>query len=424
MLLRSNSERDGDGLNSRPPKDLVASTRKFFRDIFPVAYQNVLKLDSKPFTPEYEACLKDAYDVVRPFGDVPQELGISLSRSLEAARVLLEMMTVGAGALSTTEHVLSNANEECSNKLLKAGGCARCGGHDARPCRNYCLNVARGCMGSQLVELDGPWAGFVEGVERLTRVDADAALRELDSKVSTAIMYVIENKNILENKVKSECGPPTTVEAGLTPPPPTPGSVKRDDFRAPPPETELLQFAATLASTKKLFSGLADRLCDETEFAEETNDHCWNGEAIGEYTKSLVPSSSLVDQKYNPEITSTPPQDPRVATIADRLQQARQLLMSHTGTGEVQAEAFMQGDEAGEEGSGSGRSYSDDDASYDAEGSGEEGSGTQDVEGRPIEGKEPTYTSTPKTKGASTSRPLFSIIFTTAVLAMLGHCLT
>lgn len=56
-------------------------------------------------------------------------------------------------------------------------------------------------MGSLLVELDGPWSGYVEGVERLTRVDADAALRELETKVSRAIMYALENRSTLENKV-------------------------------------------------------------------------------------------------------------------------------------------------------------------------------------------------------------------------------
>lgn len=40
----------------------------------------------------------------------------------------------------------------------------------------------------------------------------------------------------------------------------------------------------------------------------------------------------------------------------------------------------MQGDEAGDEGSGSGgRSYPDDDAGYDTEGSGDEGSGIPDI---------------------------------------------
>lgn len=56
-----------------------------------------------------------------------------------------------------------------------------------------------------------------------------------------------------------------------------------------------------------------------------------------------------------------------------------QLLVSHSWGGSAPAaEAFMQGDEAGDEGSGSGRSYNEDDAAYDAEGSGEEGSGLQE----------------------------------------------
>lgn len=56
--------------------------------------------------------------------------------------------------------------------------------------------------------------------------------------------------------------------------------------------------------------------------------------------------------------------------------------MSHAGVSETQAEAFMQGDEAGEEGSGSGRSYPDDDTTYDSEGSGEEGSGSPEGGGK------------------------------------------
>lgn len=72
------------------------------------------------------------------------QMGSSLSRSLEAARVLLQVLAAGAGALESSELVLSNTNEECFNKLLRVAGCARCRGHDVRPCRNYCLNVARG----------------------------------------------------------------------------------------------------------------------------------------------------------------------------------------------------------------------------------------------------------------------------------------
>ncbi|XP_014357167.2 division abnormally delayed protein [Papilio machaon] len=416
ILLRSDERETNVDMISSPPKDLAASTRKFFRDIFPVAYQNILKLDAKQFTPEYEACLQDAYDAVKPFGEVPQQLGSSLSRSMEAARVLLQVLAVGASALTASEQLLVTSNEECQNKILIAAGCAHCKGYDVSPCQHYCLNIARGCIGSLVSELEAPWAGYVEGVERVARADADAALRALDARVSEAIMHALENHAVLEKKVRQECGSPTTLDVtGLTAPTPTPGAARRDALRAPPPDTELLQFAATLAASKKLFSGLADKLCDESEFANEGNTECWNGETVGEYTKPLVASASNSDQKYNPEITSGVKQDLRVAALGDKLRQARQLLVSHSWGTPPAAEAFMQGDEAGDEGSGSGRSYTDDDAAYDAEGSGEEGSGAQDVGSKTFVREENTYSSTEKTSAGTRSRPLLALTFVVAI---------
>lgn len=64
-------------------------------------------------------------------------------------------------------------------------------------------SFAHRCLGSLLSQLDGPWAGYVEGVERLTRVDADVALRQLEAKVQEAIMYSFENRIVLENKVSA-----------------------------------------------------------------------------------------------------------------------------------------------------------------------------------------------------------------------------
>ncbi|XP_023933979.1 division abnormally delayed protein [Bicyclus anynana] len=422
ILLKSSSdEGNGAELGSPSPKDLTISTNKFFREVFPVAYQNVLKLYPKQFMPEYEACLKDAYDAVQPFGDVPQQLGVSLSQSLEAARALLQALLVGAEVLATSEGMLAASNEECSTKLLQLGGCSRCKGFNTSPCRNYCLNVARGCIGSLVVDLDAPWAGYVEGVERLARTDADAALRTLDSKVSSAIMHALENHVILEKKVRQECGPPTTLDTPNTATTwSTPGASRRDALRAPPPDTELLQFAATLSASKKLFASLSDRLCDEPDFANENNEQCWNGETIGEYTKALVSSASISDQKYNPEITATAHEDFRLAVLGVKLQHARQVLVSHSWAGSVPAaESFMQSDEAGDEGSGSGRSYSEDDATYDAEGSGEEGSGEQEAGSKAFE--ETTYSSTPRTSSAAAFEPLMSIVISFATYQFLQY---
>lgn len=60
-------------------------------------------------------------------------------------------------------------------------------------------------------------------------------------------------------------------------------SSRRNSLRAPPPDTELLQFAASLAATKRLFSGLSDKICDDPDIAEGRDNNCWTGESVGEY---------------------------------------------------------------------------------------------------------------------------------------------
>ncbi|KAI8430189.1 hypothetical protein MSG28_000544 [Choristoneura fumiferana] len=161
------------------------------------------------------------------------------------------------------------------------------------------------------------------------------------------------------------------------------GAGRREALRAPPPDAELLQCAAALANTKRLFSALLDQLCDEPDFADDDNEHCWNGHTVGDrhvgsrnrksclrfhigdaslpkrrqgirlricqltsqwrdgraHAPTPPPASptapppfgpyfahcAVIDQKYNPEIEGRAPQDPEVAALADRLRQARQV---------------------------------------------------------------------------------------------------
>ncbi|CAH0747132.1 unnamed protein product [Diatraea saccharalis] len=276
LRMESNTEE----LGSRPPKDLADSSRKFFREIFPVTYQSVLKLEAKQFTPEYEECLKAAYDAVLPFGDIPKQMGSSLSRSLEAARVILKVLAAGASALNASERVLVSTDEECYDKILRVHGCSYCRGYDVKPCKIYCLNVARGCIGSLVAELDAPWDSYTEGLELLTKPDADVALRDLETQVSKAIMYAyaLENHAILESKVRQECGTPATFDLPSQPSTPHPPAARRNSLRAPPPYTELLHFAASLARNKRLFAKMTDQLC---EAENEDDAQCWNGDSVG-----------------------------------------------------------------------------------------------------------------------------------------------
>ncbi|KOB72963.1 putative dally, partial [Operophtera brumata] len=107
-VLRSSSDRDLHSIviESSPPRDLVDSARKFFRDIFPLVYLNLAKLDSKKFTPEYEACLKDAYDAVQPYGapDPPRIIQGAFIDATEDQALDIECVSVGGKPASEVKY--------------------------------------------------------------------------------------------------------------------------------------------------------------------------------------------------------------------------------------------------------------------------------------------------------------------------------
>lgn len=50
----------------------------------------------------------------------------------------------------------------------------------------------------------------------------------------------------------------------------------------PLPESELERFLLSIGKTKGFYNYLADTLCDDENFAELKDQHCWNGERIAE----------------------------------------------------------------------------------------------------------------------------------------------
>ncbi|KAJ8950085.1 hypothetical protein NQ318_017810 [Aromia moschata] len=190
------------------PEEVVASVMAFFTDLFPLAYHHSADISNKDFTLDYKECLKKSFETISPFGDIPAQISQSLSKSLEATRLLLQAFRVGAEVLNTTDTLLIDEggaeHSECHDSLVKMTYCPRClgmAGH-AKPCSGYCLNVLRGCIAKYVAELDPPWNGYVEGVESLliamkrgnndAGVNADVVIRNLDTKISAAIMHYME----------------------------------------------------------------------------------------------------------------------------------------------------------------------------------------------------------------------------------------
>lgn len=128
-----------------------------------------------------------------------------------------QALSIGVEVLNATDALLAEENSKtntgCHDALLKMTHCPKCMGlsGSAKPCSGYCLNVLRGCLTKYVAELDSPWNGYVEGVERLVNavkqhnneagVNADAVLRGLDTRISEAIMYAMGKEKEIENRV-------------------------------------------------------------------------------------------------------------------------------------------------------------------------------------------------------------------------------
>lgn len=197
--------------------DVSMTVTAFFDELFPRLYGQSPRGVQGPsvvtgrttvrdLSHEYVECLRNAQSELRPFGEIPRRLANSLTRSLDASRGLLSSLELGIEVLNATDH--TELNEECSAALLRSTYCAHCRGYVAsRPCRGLCSNVARGCLAG-VADVDQPWNEWVDAMERLTAalMNGDLGthdiLSSIDSRISEAVLYALENGPILEKKVR------------------------------------------------------------------------------------------------------------------------------------------------------------------------------------------------------------------------------
>lgn len=305
---------------------------EFFTKLFPIAYHKAVNSHpyEQDFTEKFKTCLYETMDEIQPFGDIPKQVAKSVSKSLEATRVLVQALTLGKTVLDRTDSVLfsgtSPQQEACYGALLKMTYCPRCQGigPSVRPCSGFCTNVMRGCLTQPASELDLAWSGYVETVERLVvavdgrmdplRLNAERAVRQLDTRISDAIMHAMENGPALEEKVRKVCGRAelqpsnggTVTDAAATGKSTSTGlemhaAAPSATHRTLPTQlhVQLGNFLASVVRSRTFYGTLADTICEEYP-----DRRCWNGERIGEYTKTVA-DSSLMAQRYNPEFTIT-----------------------------------------------------------------------------------------------------------------------
>ncbi|PNF15852.1 hypothetical protein B7P43_G09048 [Cryptotermes secundus] len=207
--------------------NLEESVTTFFASLFPLVYHHAVNPHLRDFSSDYKSCLRATISEVQPFGDIPRQLAHGVAKTMEATRVLLQALNLGAEVLNSTDTLLmtdsvdgsSGVNgaqwSECHTALLRMSYCPTCQGltrAGLKACSGYCLNVLRGCLTQHASELDLPWNGFVEAIERLVVavkghdstpaivLNVEEVVRSLDTRISEAIMYAMENGPNLEKK--------------------------------------------------------------------------------------------------------------------------------------------------------------------------------------------------------------------------------
>lgn len=124
---------------------------QFFKKLFPIAYHYAVNphQNEQDFTDKFKSCLYMTMDEIEPFGAIPKQVATSVSKSLEATRLLVQALTLGKTVLDTADGVLfsdsSPQQEACYGALLRMTYCPRCKGIGpaVSPCSGFCTNVMR-----------------------------------------------------------------------------------------------------------------------------------------------------------------------------------------------------------------------------------------------------------------------------------------
>lgn len=117
----------------------------------------------------------------------------------------------GSEVLASVEQLDDIAfDPKCLSHLLKMNYCQDCNGSPKiKSCRGYCLNVMRGCLTQHVGSLDRPWSTYAQSLEQLVHIvrskdGYESVLRDLDGRLSEAVMHFMQHGLELEQKVFSE----------------------------------------------------------------------------------------------------------------------------------------------------------------------------------------------------------------------------
>ncbi|XP_053732674.1 glypican-6-like isoform X1 [Synchiropus splendidus] len=278
-------------------------------------------------TEDYLECISKYMDQLKPFGDVPKKLKAQVTRAFIAARTFVQGLSVGREVAQRVSKV--NSTPSCMRALTKLLYCPLCQAMPAlKPCRNYCLNVMKGCLANQ-ADLDLEWNQYIDAMllvaQRLEGpFNIESVMDPIDVKISEAIMNMQDNSGEVSYRVFQGCGQPKP--SGMRRSTRGVPDVFNARFRPYSPEERPTTAAGTsldrlrtiwndmqhsvvdikekLKGSRKFWSRLPEDLCagERSSLGNLTEEECWNGHTRGRYFPE-VQRDGLTGQVNNPEVS-------------------------------------------------------------------------------------------------------------------------
>ncbi|XP_074081403.1 glypican-2 [Macrotis lagotis] len=328
------------------------------------------------FPPDYLLCLARLSifpnGQLQPFGDSPRRLRLQITRALVAARAFIQGLATGRDVVSSALKV--SMSEGCVQAVMRLTGCPLCQGVPSlRPCRGFCLNVARGCLIGGGLEPD--WGSYLDTLlllaERLQGpFSFELASESIGVKISEGLMFLQENSMGISAQVFQGCGGPHPAPVRSRRAPLSQDEVKQL-WTFPPEEewpttaagTNLPRLVWELREQLHRFRGfwteLPLTLCGDPRMSMDVTEEtmpCWTGAGWGRYLPTVI-GSSLAEQIKNPEL--------EVDISGPSLSTRRQRLLLRAATARMRAAALghdldLQDTDEDASGSGEGQHYSDD----------------------------------------------------------------
>ena len=156
----------------------------------------------------------------QPFSSVDRSLGEDVSRSVDVARVFLDALRVADVVSRSLESV--DFGHQCSRALTRLRYCAACGDVTVLvptlppPCRQFCANVARGCLVHLVAGQAGRrWEHFIDTVSHFAafgirgRTDLENVLSDLPTLLSDEVTRLQADIHNYHSEVRYQRSSPT-----------------------------------------------------------------------------------------------------------------------------------------------------------------------------------------------------------------------